>query len=164
MSGEGVSDSCNSSVRSARGHRYRKRPFSDHLKTVILVLAMVIRIVMTIASKKMTIAATPKTILVRAENSDKKGEKRPHFVKGCYFYGSRCAQKWLQWPRKSSWLVEFLRKLCPEKRALRLYIYTLCPQVLHKYTAACKGFSHSLRVWQWPWATVSPCFDAALLL
>ncbi len=30
---------------------------------------MVIRIVMTIASKKMTIAATPKIILGRAENS-----------------------------------------------------------------------------------------------
>ena len=47
---------------------------------------MVIRIVMTIASKKMAIAATPKIVPGRAENSGEKGAKHPYFVKGCYFY------------------------------------------------------------------------------
>ena len=57
---------------------------------------MVIRIVMTIASTKMTIAATPKTVLTKAENSGGKGAKRPYFVKGCYFYGPRKAPKSLR--------------------------------------------------------------------
>ena len=46
---------------------------------------MVIRIVMTIASKKMTIAATPKTIFAGAENSGAQGNNCLYFVKGCYF-------------------------------------------------------------------------------
>ncbi len=57
---------------------------------------MVIRIVMTIASTKMTIAATPKTVLTKAENSGEKGAKRPYFVKGCYFYGPRKVPKSLR--------------------------------------------------------------------
>ena len=56
-------------------------------------LAMVIRIVMTIASKKMTIAATPKTILERGENSGEKSTQCPYFVKGCYFCNPRDVPK-----------------------------------------------------------------------
>ena len=85
-SGEAVSALCNLSVRSPWGQRWRKRQFSDHPKTVISVLAMVIRIVMTIASKKMTVAAARKTVLGKAENRGKKGVKSPRFVKVCYFY------------------------------------------------------------------------------
>ncbi len=54
---------------------------------------MVIRIVMTIASKKMTIAATLETIPEKAENSGEKGAKCPCFVKGCYFPGPHHAPK-----------------------------------------------------------------------
>ncbi len=46
---------------------------------------MVIRIVMTIASKKMTVAAARKTVLGKAENRGEKGVKSPYFVKVCYF-------------------------------------------------------------------------------
>ena len=129
------------SVRSPRGRRWRKRQFSDCPETTFKVLAMVIRIVMTIASEKMTVAAMLKTALARAENRAEKGAKCRYFVKGCYFCGPHGARKWLRWPRKSSWFDEFFRDLCPVKRLLRLYIYTLSPQVLHKYTVACKGFS-----------------------
>ena len=52
---------------------------------------MVIRIVMTIASEKMTIAVTLKTILKRAENRLGKCAKRLCFVKEYYFYGPRDA-------------------------------------------------------------------------
>ncbi len=52
---------------------------------------MVIRIVMTIASKKMTIAATLKTVSEKVENSGKKGANSRCFVKGCYFCGPRDA-------------------------------------------------------------------------
>ena len=54
---------------------------------------MVIRIVMTIASKKMTIAATLKTILARGGNSGEKGIVCPYFVKNCYFCGPRDTPK-----------------------------------------------------------------------
>ena len=54
---------------------------------------MVIRIVMTIASKKMTIAATLKTILARGGNSGEKGIIYPYFVKNCYFCGPRDTPK-----------------------------------------------------------------------
>ena len=47
---------------------------------------MVIRNVMTIASKKMTIAATLETILERVENSGEKSTKYAYSVKYCYFY------------------------------------------------------------------------------
>jgi len=56
-------------------------------------LAMVIRIVMTIASKKMTIAATPKIGSEKAGNSGEKGANNRYFVKGCYFCGPRHARK-----------------------------------------------------------------------
>ena len=56
-------------------------------------LAMVISIVMTIASKKMTIVATPKTGLIGAENSGKKGAEHPLFIKGYCFYTPRDARK-----------------------------------------------------------------------
>ena len=102
---------------------------------------MVIRIVKTIASIKMTIAVTLKNVLARAENSGEKGAKYPFFVKGCYFYDPRNAQKCLQQPPKASWMAEKIRDLRPEKRPLRLYIYTLSPLVLHNYTVGCKGFS-----------------------
>ena len=102
---------------------------------------MVIRIVMTIASTKMTIAATLKIVLERARNRGKKGTLFPRFVKGCYFYSPHDGPKRARWAQKSSWTVEKFRNLSPEKRALRLYIYTLSAQVLHKYTVACKGFS-----------------------
>ena len=52
---------------------------------------MVIRIVMTIASAKMTIAATPKIDFARAENSGEKGAEHLCFVKDGYFFGSRDA-------------------------------------------------------------------------
>ena len=110
------------------------------LKTAIQVLAMVIRNVMTIASTKMTIAATQKTVLSRTENSGEKGTERPCFVKCCYFYSPRDAPKRLRKPLKPSWLAEKIWKLRLEKRALRLYIYTLTPRVLYKYTVACKAF------------------------
>ena len=110
------------------------------LKTAIQVLAMVIRNVMTIASTKMTIAATQKTVLSRTENSGEKGTEHPCFVKYCYFYSPRDAPKRLRKPLKPSWLAEKIWKLRLEKRALRLYIYTLTPRVLYKYTIACKGF------------------------
>ena len=55
---------------------------------------MVIRIVMTIASKKMAIAATLKTDLASAENSGEKGADSLCFVKGCYFYTPRRPPKW----------------------------------------------------------------------
>ncbi len=102
---------------------------------------MVIRIVMTVASKKMTIAMPPETILKRAENRVWKGAKCLYFVKDCYFYAPRATPKHPRLPQKSSWFVENSRELCPEKGSLRLYIYTLSSLVLHKYTAACKGFS-----------------------
>ena len=54
---------------------------------------MVIRSVMTIASKKMTIAATLKTILARGGNRGEKGIIYPHFVKSCYFCGPRDTPK-----------------------------------------------------------------------
>ena len=54
---------------------------------------MVIRIVMTIASKKMTIAATLKTVSEKVENSGEKGANNRYFVKGCYFCGPRDARK-----------------------------------------------------------------------
>mgnify|MGYP007081728966 CR=1 FL=1 len=54
---------------------------------------MVISIVMTIASTKMTIAATLKTILERAGNRGEKDEKRLYFVKDCYFYAPHDAPK-----------------------------------------------------------------------
>ena len=102
---------------------------------------MVIRIVMTIAGKKMTIAATLKNGLKRAGNSGAKGEKRPYFVKGCYFHGPHGAQNRLRGSQKPSWFDENFWKIHPEKRLLQLYIYTLVTRVLHKYTVACKGFS-----------------------
>ena len=57
---------------------------------------MVIRIVMTIASTKMTIFATPKTDLEKTENSGVKGAKCPYFVKDCYFFDPRGASEWLR--------------------------------------------------------------------
>ena len=132
------------SVCSPRGQRWQKWQFSDYRKTTFFSLAMVIRNVMTIASEKMTIAATPKTILVRAENSGEKGGKYPYFVKDCYFCRPHDGPKRPRKPRKPSWIVEKFQSLSPQKRALRLYIYTLLPRVLHKYTAACKGFSRFL--------------------
>ena len=54
---------------------------------------MVIRIVMTIASIRKTIAAPPKTVLVRAENSGEKHTKCPYFVKDYYFLGHRGVPK-----------------------------------------------------------------------
>ncbi len=54
---------------------------------------MVIRIVMTIASKKMTILAPLKTIPERAENSGARDGKCPYFVKCCYFRTPRYAPK-----------------------------------------------------------------------
>ena len=54
---------------------------------------MVIGIVMTIASKKMTIAAALKTVLESAGNSGEKRTKCPCFVKGCYFCRPRDAPK-----------------------------------------------------------------------
>ncbi len=140
-SGEGASGFCNLSVRSPRGQRWRKWQFSDHPETTIFSLAMVIRIVMTIASEKMTITAPLKTTLAGAENSGEKGAEYRYFVKDCYFCAPRDAPRRPRWPQKSSWFVEFLWKLRPVKRPLRLYIYTLSPLVLHKYTVVCKGFS-----------------------
>ena len=52
---------------------------------------MVIRIVMTIASAKMTIAATPKIDFAKAENSGEKGAEHLCFVKDGYFFGPRDA-------------------------------------------------------------------------
>ena len=139
--GKGISAFHNQSVRPPWGLRCRKLTFSGHPKTTFRVLAMVIRIVMTIASKKMTISVTPKTGLGRAENRSEKGAKYSHFVKGCYFCGPHHAPKRSRGPRKQSWFDKFFRKLRPEKWALRLYIYTFSPRFLHKYTAGCKGFS-----------------------
>ena len=76
------------------GQRWRKGQFSGHPETTIFSLAMVIRIVMTIASKKMTIAATLKTVLAGAENSGVRGAKCLHFVKYCYFYTPHDGPKW----------------------------------------------------------------------
>ena len=129
------------SVRSPRGQRCRKWPFSDHPKTTFRVLAMVVRIVKTIASKKMTIAATPKTDLRRAGNSGETVADYPCFVKYCYFYDPCGAPKRPRRPQKQPWVVEKIRNLCPTERPLRLYIYAETPRVLHKYAVACKGFS-----------------------
>ena len=101
---------------------------------------MVITILMTIASTKMTIAVTPETILKRAENRLGKCAKRLCFVKEYYFYGPRDAPKHPLVPPDTSWFVRKIRKLRSEKRPLRLYIYTWSPLVLHKYTVACKVF------------------------
>ena len=54
---------------------------------------MVIRSVMTIAKKKMTIAATLKNTLARGGNRGEKGIIYPHFVKSCYFCGPRDTPK-----------------------------------------------------------------------
>lgn len=65
----------------------KKCSFSDRLKAVIFSLAMVIRIVMTIA-------ATLKNILVRAENKGEKSSLNTAvFVKRYHFY------KFLRYPK-----------------------------------------------------------------
>ena len=132
---------CNLSVRLPSGCRWRKCPFSGHPKTTFFLLAMVIGILMTIASKKMTIAATPKPALGRAANRAEKGAEYPCFVKDGYFCGPRGVPRWPRWPPKRSWFDDFSRKLRPGKWVLRLHIYAKAPLVLHKYTAVCKGFS-----------------------
>ena len=92
-------------------------------------------------NEKFPTTRKPSFQCIRGEHSNGKGARRPYFVKGCYFYGPYGAPKWPQRPRKQSWMVEFFRKLCPEKRLSRLYIYAKARPVLHKYTVACKGFS-----------------------
>ena len=133
---------CGLPVCSPRGQRWRIRPFSGYPKTIIFLLAMVIRIVMTIASKKMTIAAPLKTVLEKAENRAEKGTECPYSVKGCYFCGPRKAPRRPRRPRNQSWFDEFFRKLRPVERPLRLYIYAKRGALLHKYTGTCKYFSH----------------------
>ena len=112
---------CRVGVGGEKAHSLttRKRPF--------FALAMVIRILMTIASKKMTIAATPKPALGRAANRAEKGAKYPCFVKDGYFCGPRGVPSRLRWPPKRSWFDDFSRKLRPGKWVLRLHIYAKAP-------------------------------------